>query len=388
MPHQIRKASVVTLTLLGALAGPLAGLELRAPSDTGAPAAAPAPPPSFKLSGFAEASYVYSSQKVAPNIIVGRLYDRYSNAFTLNALKVTADLPFDPKKTSAGVHADVMAGQNAEVLHSSGPGGPFGLGPDGEIEQLYVTLNMPTGNGNGVQLKIGKMVTMLGLEVIEDVANPVWSEGNQFTYVENFTSTGVELDLKPSGAIDVELRADNGWDRVTVTDNQKSFMGRIGISGAKTTLGITAFYGNLEPGITGAPRYGVEGLLNQKAGKASFWVQADYGKEKANAALFDPTQDASWWAVGGWAAVDASSTLNLSARADYLDDAEAARTGAAFGVTGPGAHKLWTLTGDLNVKTWANVLVRPEVRYDHSNFTVFNGNADQFSGALSVAYTF
>src|ERR1700681_2399619 len=110
--------AALAIASLGALATPLAGLGPRAASDTGAPAPAPAPapPPSFKLSGFAEASYVYANQTVAPNLVVGRLYDRYSNAFTLNALKVTADLPFDPKKTSAGVHADVIAGQNAEVL--------------------------------------------------------------------------------------------------------------------------------------------------------------------------------------------------------------------------------------------------------------------------------
>jgi len=381
--------SRTVLFLAAASFGALAPVAGQGTPAAAPPAPAPAPAPGFKLSGFAEASYVYSNQTVAPNTIVGRLYDRYSNAFTLNALKVTADLPFDAKKTSAGVHADVIAGQNAEVLHSSGPNnGPFALGADGEIEQLYVTLNLPTGSGNGVQFKVGKMVTLLGLEVIEDVANPVWSEGNQFTYVENFTSTGVEMDLKPASALDIELRVDNGWDRVTVTDKQKSFMGRIGITGSKTTLGITGYYGNLEPGITGAARYGIEGLLNQKLGKLSIWVQGDYGKEKANAALFDPTRDASWWAVGGWVAVDVAPKLNLAARADYLNDAEAARTGAAFGLTAPDLHKLWTVTGTLNVKTWDNVLVRPEVRYDHSNFQVFNGKADQFSGALSVAYTF
>ena len=70
-------------------------------------------------------------------------------------------------------------------------------------------------------------------------------------------------------------------------------------------------------------------------------------------------------------------------------DRQGARTGAAFGpLIIVGAHKLWTLTGDVNLKTWSNVLVRPEVRYDHSNFLVFNGKSGQFSGAVSVAYSF
>src|SRR3989454_2135460 len=118
MPPLLRMVSALSLAWLGAVAAPLAG---QAPPA--APAPAPAPPPSFKLSGYAEASYAYSTEAVPPNTILGRLYDRYSNAFTLNALKLTADRPFDAKKVDAGVHADVLLGQNAEVLHSSGSWG-------------------------------------------------------------------------------------------------------------------------------------------------------------------------------------------------------------------------------------------------------------------------
>lgn len=385
---------------LGALAIPLAAEAEAAPvaaPDSTPPAAAPAPPPSLKLTGYAEGSYVYASQTADPNIVLGHLYDRYSNAFYLNALKLTADRPFDSKKVDAGVHADLLLGQNAEVIHSSGSGGSFNLGLPGDLEQLYVTLNIPTANGNGVQFKVGKMVTLMGLEVIEDVANPVWSEGNQFTYVENFTSTGVEFDAKPSSAVDIELRVDNGWDRLVVTDGQKSFMGRIGIAAGSTSLGLLGYYGDQEANISAA-RYGAEALLTQKIGKsATFWVQADYGKEKANAALPDSTMDATWWAVGGWLSVDLSSNLNFSARADYLNDAEGARTAGVFGLTSifaPAAtydpHKLWSITGNLNIKTFPGVFIRPEVRYDHSSYEVFgNGTkGDQVVGALSVALQF
>jgi hypothetical protein len=404
MSPLIRALRLLSYAWLGTLATPLAGEAVPAAGpDTAPPAAAPAPapPPSFKLSGYAEGSYVYSSKKADPNIVVGHLYDRYSDAFYLNAFKLTADRAFDSKKVDAGVHADLIVGQNAEVLHSSGStGAGFNVGADGDIEQVYVTLNLPTSNGNGVQVKVGKMVTLMGLEVIEDVANPVWSEGNQFTYVENFTSTGVEVDAKPSSAVDIELRVDNGWDRVAVTDGHKDFMGRIGIAAnANSSLGLLGYFGDQEPGVSAA-RYGAEALLTQKIGKATtVWVQADYGKEKANAALPDSTVDATWWAVGGWLSVDLSSNLNFSARADYLNDAEGARTAGAFGLTSvfaPAAtynpHKLWTLTGNLNIKTFPGVFIRPEVRYDHSSYAVFGPATDlkgsQVVGALSVAYQF
>jgi hypothetical protein len=329
---------------------------------------------------------VYSNKTIAPNVIVNRLYDRYSNAFTINAAKVTLDRPFVATKMDAGAHVDLIFGQDAEMLHSSG----FAIGGDGDVEQAYVTLNFPTGSGLGVQLKFGKMVTLMGLEVIETVANPNFSEGNLFNLVENFTSTGVELDFKPSSAVDVELRVDNGWDRVVVADGQKSFMGRIGIAAGKTSLGILGYWGNQEASTSGAPRYGVEGLLNQKFGKASFWVQADYGKEKANAALPDPTVDAAWWAVSGWLAADISANAGIAVRGDYLNDTNGFRTSNVLGfpVSTGEAQKLWSLTGTINLKGWSGALVRPEVRYDHSNLVVFDDKTSQVSFALSAAYMF
>ena len=386
MPRLIRTVRTLMLISLGALAAPLVGQAPPPPAPDPTAAPAPAPPPSFKLSGYAEASYVYSTQPVG-NTIVGRLYDRYSDAFTLNAWKLAVDRPFNAKKRDAGVHADLMVGQNATLLRSSG----FDLGTDGDVTQLYVTLNLPTKSGNGVQLKAGKFVTMMGLEVIEDVVNPNWSEGLQFIYVENFTATGVELDFKPSSATDVELRVDNGWDRIVVPDGHKSFMGRVGIAASpNTSLGVVAYVGDQEPSISAA-RYGVDVLLNQKVGsKTSIWVQGDWGKEKANPSLPNPAADASWWALGGWLASDLSPKANLAVRADYLDDAQGFRTSGIFGfpASAGAAHKLWSLTGTLNVKTWPNVLLRPEVRYDHSNQTPFNGKNGQASVALSVAYQY
>ena len=396
MPRPIRRHRMLSLAWLGAVVAPLAGqTSPTAAPDTSLPAASPpaaagpAPasaslkPPSFKLSGYAEASYDYSTQAVA-NAIVGRLYDRFSGGFTLNALKLTVDRPYMANKLDAGVHADVLVGQNAAVLQSSG----FSLGSDGDVTQLYVTLNVPTANGNGVQLKAGKMATLMGLEVIEDVANPNWSEGNQFIFVENFTGTGVEVDYKFSPSVDAEARVDNGWDRVQVNHGHADFMGRLGLApGPNTSIGVLGYVGAQEESSSAA-RYGADLLVNQKLGPVSLWLQADYGKEQANAALPDSTRDASWWAVGTWLAYDVTPKLNLALRADYLDDAESARTGAAFALPGALAHKLWSGTATLNVKSWSNVLVRPEVRYDHSNFTPFKGKNGQATFAVSVAYLY
>src|SRR5712664_4502098 len=163
----------------------------------------PPPPPvnhletalaGFKLTGFAAGSYSYSGHSAGGTAIVGRLYDRLQNRFMLNALAVVLDKPYDPTKFSAGFHTEVLVGQDATVIQSDG--GFFNPGPQGDIPHLYVTLNVPTASGNGLQFKVGRIPTLLGLEVIETIANPNWSEGNQFIYVENFTGTGLSVETK------------------------------------------------------------------------------------------------------------------------------------------------------------------------------------------------
>ena len=388
-----RTPGLLSCALLGALATPLAAKArpLAGPDSLPPAAAAPAPvaeeTPIVKLSGYAGASYTYSTHPDG-RTVVGRLYDRFHDSFVLNAFKLTVERPFVATKLSAGMRADLLFGKNATLLQSTG----LNIGTDGDLEQLYVVLNFPTSSGNGVQFKLGKMVTLLGLEVIEDVANPNWSVGNQFNFVENLTSTGLEVDVKLSSAVDIELRVDNGWDRLVVPDGHKSFMGRIGLASGSTSVGLIGYAGNQQPDIS-AVRYGVQALVNQKFGKASLWVQADYGKEKANVNLPDPGEDAAWWALGFWLASDLSSYANLAVRADYLNDTNGFRTSGVLGfpVSPAGAaHKLWSLTGTLNLKSWGGALVRPELRYDHSNLTAgaFDGETSQFTAALGVSFIY
>src|SRR5205807_4596079 len=179
----------------------------------------------FKLTGFAAGSHAYSGHSLADTTIVGRLHDRFQNRFTLNALAAVLDKPYDPATFSAGFHTELLVGQNATVIRSSG----LDLGSQADLPHLYVTLNVPTASGNGLQFKVGRIPTLMGLEVIETVANPNWSEGNQFVYVENFTGTGLSAETKFNNYVDLQVRVINGWDQVSDNNSHKSFMGRVGL---------------------------------------------------------------------------------------------------------------------------------------------------------------
>src|SRR5438552_7226967 len=307
----------------------------------------------FKLSGFAEASYAYSGRSLGDTTIVGRLYDRLQNRFALNALAVVLDRPYDPAKFSAGFHTELLVGQDATVIQSNGLFAGAATPVPVDVPHLYVTLNVPTASGNGLQLKVGRIPTLFGLEVIETYANPNWSEGNQFVYVENFTALGVSVETKFNNHLDAQFRVINGWDQVSDNNGRKSLMGRVGIyPDAATSLGIVGFWGPEEANINNANRYGIEGLLWRKLGKAAVWVQGDYGKEQANAALPDPTQDAQWSALGGWVTYDFSSSLGLALRGDYVNDENGARSSfnGLVGFPANTGQKFGSGTATLNIR--------------------------------------
>src|SRR6184192_3752079 len=342
----------------------------------------------FKLTGFAEGSYSYSGRSVGDSSIVGRLYDRLQNRFMLNALALVLDKPYDPAKFSAGFHSELLLGQDATVIQSNGF---FSPGTPADVPHLYVTLNVPTASGNGLQFKVGRIPTLMGLEVIETVANPNWSEGNQFVYVENFTGTGLSAETKFNNCVDLQVRVINGWDQVSDNNSHKSLMGRVGLyPNALTSLGIVGYWGAEEAGNNSANRYGVEGLLWRKLGNAAVWVQGDYGTEQANAALPDPTHDSQWWALGGWVTYDFSPTLGLALRGDYVNDQNGARTSfnGLVGFPANTGQKFGSGTATLNIKTWPSAVLRPELRYDRSTLAAFGGKKDQITVAMALTYLY
>jgi len=343
---------------------------------------------SVTLSGYVEGSYSWSSANAPGRAIVGRSFDRMDNQFMLNAVKLTLQRPVSTNEWDAGFRTDLMFGQNATLIQSSG----LALGTQGDIEQAYAEFNVPVGRG--LNVKLGKMVTLMGVEVIEDPVNPTWSEGNQFLLVENFTATGLELGYKWNDMFDTQLRVNNGWDVVTDNNRSLSYMGRFGITlDPKTVIGIVGYGGPEQANNSGAWRKGVNIVVSRAVtDKLKLWGQFDYGHEDANAALPKPTKDAQWLAGGVWATYDFTPKWGIGFRADYLNDMDGARTSLApFTAPFPlNTHnELTSVTLTLNCRQWVNLLLRPEIRYDHSSVkNAFGDTADQVTLGFSAAYLF
>lgn len=85
--------------------------------------------PGVKISGYAEASYIYSTAALPDGPVVGRSFDRLPE-FALNVVKLVLDKPFATDRLNAGFHVDLLFGQNATLLQSAG----LKLGDQGDLE--------------------------------------------------------------------------------------------------------------------------------------------------------------------------------------------------------------------------------------------------------------
>lgn len=354
--------------------------------------AAPAPKLPISVSGFVTATYTYTTRHGGGDQIVGRLYDRFHDQAELNAAKLVLEKPVATDRLEAGARVDLLFGQDAAVIKSLG----LDLGTHADVTQAFVTVNVPAGAGKYVQLKGGKIATLMGLEVIEDVVNPNLSEGNQFVYVESFTNTGLRVDVKPADKVDLQLAVFNGWDVVEDNNTRKSVMGRLGLTPtATTTIGLLGYAGNEKAAVNGVTppgaRYGGEVLLTQKAGpRATVVLQGDYGEEQD---ALGPGLTAKWWALGGWVTYDVSPGLAVALRGDYVDDQDGVRTSGVLGYPANPRNQFGSGTLTVNIKKWDSALIRPEIRYDRSSLEAFTDrdgkpHKDQLTFGLGLSYLF
>lgn len=333
------------------------------------------------FSGFVSASFFHNFNDGAPaaNAFVTR-----NDAFTIHKFKLALERPvdYDADRWHAGFRVDVIAGEDAKVIHAAGlgdPDVPF------DLEQACVTFNVPVGNG--LKLTLGKTVTLMGVEVIEETANPNWTVGNQFLYVENFTQLGGTLAYKWSERIETVLAVFNGWDKVSDNNSGLSFMGKINLAFTKkTSVALSGYGGPEQDDNTSNWRTGAQVILTQKIGdKFTMYVQGDCGQED-RAALGGG--DAKWYAAGLWLVYQFHEKVGLALRGDYLADDGSSRTGFDPG----GNANLASFTVTLNLSPIQNLHVRPEVRYDRCSDAVFaDGDTrrrDQVLIGVGASYLF
>jgi hypothetical protein len=336
----------------------------------------------FTISGYVTTSYTSSARAIGDTIIVGRAYDRRNNTFLINVANLTLERTAPADRVAAGFRAEAWLGPQAALVKSAG----LDLGPNADIWQAYVVLNLPMSGKGGdryLQLKAGKIAALVGLEVGQEPLNPNAAVGYQDLLVEPFTETGVELDARLGPHFDAELRLSNGWDQVVDVNSGKTVTARVGLApDDKTLLALTASLGPEQVLNNSSSRAGVDVVASRRIASANVVFQLDYGHEDVAGSK------ATWSAAGTWLTYDLAPNASLALRADYVNDRNGARTAGILGFPANTGMSVRSLTSTLNLKYWAHTLVRPELRFDRATLPVFDGSKAQVSYGVALSYVF
>jgi len=312
------------------------------------------------LSGYVDTAYTYNFGKPNSGTNTARIFDNKDNSFTLQSAKIALEkLPTETDRV--GFRTDVLFGHDAKIIK------PFGWNTDDvNLEQAYIDALLPFGKG--VDVKMGKFVTMHGAEVIESKDNWNFSRSLLFGYAIPFTHTGIRASYPLQNNLTGYFGVNNGWD--DIEDNNKSKSFETGLAYApfdKASFNLNYMFGPEYENNNHSNRNLIDFVATYKPfEKLTFKLNADYGfEDNLNGAYGIGTNSGYWAGVAGYIRYDVNKWLSFSNRTEYFTDPDGLRV-----ISGT-SQDLWENTITAEIRPFKNLITRLEYRYDASNKDVF-----------------
>jgi hypothetical protein len=347
----------------------------------------------INIFGYVEGSYTWNFDQPASDTNFGRVFDFEADELLLNQLDLTVERTIDvtKKQFDLGGRMEWIYGADAGLIHSNGlfdwydsprkPENQF------DLNQLYVDLAIPVGNG--LRIRAGKFVTLMGWETINPTTNALYSHSYLFGFAIPFTHTGAMACYQLNDNWLVEAGFFRGWEQSWEDNNDAlSYHFKLGYASTdKKLAGIAQFVtGPEQTGNDSNYRTVIDLQLSYALTDPWFIAaNADYGFEQDAAA---DGSDAQWYGVAGYTGYKLSDQLTLNGRAEWFRDDDGTRLGVAgdfYEVTLGVA-----ITPFPKDRFGSTLILRPELRADFSSENVFDdGNDDtQLTAAIDAIYKF
>lgn len=274
------------------------------------------------------------------------------------------------------------------------------------VPQMYAEVFAPICNG--IDIKIGHFYTPMGYETVTSPSNFFYSHAYTHQYFEPFTHWGVLASTPLSDSLKLGLGAVMGWDTLDDLSDHVSVLGTLNWTSCDKNTSL--FYGILvgdEAGLLGNEDTRIYQSLYLTHKFCEKWTsvtgtdlvwQNDGSFNNAgrpdNAEAYSFYQYLTYDINKCWAA---GMRFEISRDDDNLRIIPIGSGPAAVGLPGPLAEgaTFTALTVGLNYKPFENVRIRPEVRWDWTDFTLGNLSAfddasdnNQFTASIDVVLTF
>ena len=340
------------------------------------------------IHGMIAGDYLYNFNSPDSHENQFRVIDTDANSFTLNDafLYVARQKEDEP----LGFVMDFDFGKTAEVVGSVTR---WSNNPDNtestnsfELRDAYLTYKVPVGDG--ITLKAGKFVTLLGYEVLKTYSsfNPNISNSMLFGYAIPFTHTGLLANVPLGGMFSLDIGVVNGWDNPVDNNDGKSLLAGIAFNPVEMfSLYVSGTYGPEQNDNGHSKRGVVTAVGTLKATKElTFVVDADYGNETDLVPSGPDLKSADWYGVAGYAIYQVNDKLSLNFRAEGFADPDGVRTGFQEPGYGPGVTA-WEITPTVAYQIMDGLLWRAEYRHDETDKRFFEKDNHMIRGQDTIA---
>ena len=352
----------------------------------------------FNLYGYVDLSYTQNFKNPSGNVNQNRVFDVDSNSFRVQL----AQIVLEKEAKSGGVLAEAAGfriklnfGEDAEFT-----GGSAG-GDDVDFQEIYAQFIAPFGNG--IDLRFGRMNTLIGYEVIEAPYNPNFSRSWLFGFGQPFTTTGARGSYAFTDQVAFSIGVINDFKGSISDDNNTKGVESALFLTPTDWLGLTAYgYFSANEGAVGADagRLLGGGIIDIQAMEDTKIVLEAYYANQENA--FANGSNARWNGFAGYIIHDFTDQWGIRFRGEIFEDAQGfascfgtgtkgGKPGSCAGGAGAG-QTLWETTYTLQYKPVPSLMTRLEYRYDKSDHKTFLKGTkavdNQQTLALEVVYLF
>ena len=380
----------------------------------GEPTASPTPAPRFKISGWIDSGITFNPDSPRDNQNFGRLFDDRANEPMLNQVVISVERALAPQagEFDWGFKLQFMYGSDARFIHSLGlfsdTAATSIVQPD--LVEGYLNLHFPIISEGGLDLKLGKFVTLEGAETIDPRTNFFYSHTYIFNFGIPFNHTGALATLHATKWLDLMAGVTRGVN-TSIDDNNDSlaFHGGIGLNfnEGKVVVAASTHIGPETPDNNHDQRYLNAITTTWKiTDKLTSITDLNYAHDDgADADAYGIAQYFTY-AINSWLAAgirgeifwddDGFYVVSFANTHDPMRALEGEPTIDPRTVGG-GRTTYGAITAGVNIKPpmpkpLAGLAIRPEIRYDCSlnDTRPFNNSSDrdQFTAGIDFIVTF
>jgi hypothetical protein len=345
----------------------------------------------LKVFGWVEGGHTFSSTGTGLLATQPR-QNRFGEEFLLKQIGLVAQKPLRQDQLDFGFNVRYFAGHDAALGQPGGgiddPPGNSRFGHD--FRDLYVSAHLPILTERGVNVKVGRMNTIIGWNGFLAPYRPMYSSDYQFFYSQDGAFTGFLTQVVVSDQLDV-------WNGMTFgantffekrSDDSICYIGQINYwltPEKRTRLTASTYVG--PDALFAAPGLNGEFVSMVEARVQHNWsqyftqvVQSNFGWDRDT-----PVGTGSWFGVYTVGILHVTEQIDLMGRGEWFRDVRGTRTGIDTNFA--------EVTLGLNWHPNAWFEFRPEIRGDFAGKPAFgNGGIprrdNQLTGALSALVKF